>query len=136
MAVGSGFAPRDCRLSRALGRRAGNLAGQVIALGDIMRKSRLLLSCAVGALGLFGGVAQAATATPASGSSAQESNAGTTVGELVITAEKRGQTLQTVPVAVSAYTAAKRQLIGIDSIQDMSNFTPGLEYNTSTDRIS
>ena len=54
----------------------------------------------------------------------------------MVTAEKREQNLQTVPVAISAYTAAKRQLIGIDTIQDMTNFTPGLEYNSSTDRIS
>jgi iron complex outermembrane receptor protein len=94
----------------------------------------LLLSGAVSALGLLGGVAHAAT--PAVNTNAQDTNVGTTVGELVITAEKREQTLQTVPVAVSAYTAAERQLIGIDSIQDMTNFTPGLEYNSSTDRIS
>jgi iron complex outermembrane receptor protein len=61
---------------------------------------------------------------------------GTTIGELVITAEKREQNLQDVPVAVSAFTAAKRDLIGIQSIQDMTNFTPGLQYSTSTDRIS
>ena len=76
-----------------------------------------------------GGAASAAE--PSAGNSG-----GTTVGELVVTAQKREQNLQTVPVAISAYTAAKRQLIGIDSIQDMTNFTPGLEYNSSTDRIS
>ena len=54
----------------------------------------------------------------------------------MVTAEKREQNLQTVPIAISAFTGAKRQLIGIDSIQDITNFTPGLEYNSSTDRIS
>jgi iron complex outermembrane receptor protein len=102
--------------------------------GEIMSKRVLLLSGAVSALGLLGSVAHAAT--PAVNTNAQDTNSSTTVGELVVTAEKREQTLQTVPVAVSAYTAAKRQLIGIDSIQDMTNFTPGLEYNSSTDRIS
>jgi iron complex outermembrane receptor protein len=99
-----------------------------------MTRKLLLLSGAVSALGLLGGVAHGAAAAANAG--ARDTNSGTTVGELVITAEKREQTLQTVPVAVSAYTAAERQLIGIDSIQDMSNFTPGLEYNSSTDRIS
>ena len=67
---------------------------------------------------------------------AQQSSAGNVIEELVITAEKREQSLQDVAVAVSAYTAAKRDLIGINSIQDMTNFTPGLQYNSSTDRVS
>jgi len=53
-----------------------------------------------------------------------------TIEELVITAEKREQSLQDVPVAVSAFTDQKREIIGINSIQDMTNFTPGLVYNS------
>jgi hypothetical protein len=60
----------------------------------------------------------------------------TTIEELVVTAEKREQNLQDVPVAVSAFTDNKRELVGINSIQDMTNFTPGLTYNSSTDRVS
>jgi iron complex outermembrane receptor protein len=74
----------------------------------------------------------AAAAAPAATPSSQ----GNVIEELVITAEKREQNLQDVPVAVSAFTSAKRELIGINSIQDMTNFTPGLQYNSSTDRIS
>ena len=58
------------------------------------------------------------------------------IEELVVTAEKREQSLQTVAVAVSAFTAAKRDLIGVNTIQDLTNFTPGLQYNSSTDRVS
>jgi iron complex outermembrane receptor protein len=96
-------------------------------------RQSLLMTCAASAL-IMGGAGHAFAA--AASASAAESSGGTTVGELVVTAEKREQNLQTVPVAISAYTAAKRQLIGIDTIQDMTNFTPGLEYNSSTDRIS
>jgi iron complex outermembrane receptor protein len=104
-------------------------------------RQSLLVTCAasaliVGGAALGGGQAFAATAAAAASANASESSGGTTIGELVVTAEKREQNLQTVPVAISAYTAAKRQLIGIDTIQDMTNFTPGLEYNSSTDRIS
>jgi iron complex outermembrane receptor protein len=67
---------------------------------------------------------------------AQSSGAVNVIEELVVTAEKREQSLQDVPVAVSAFTSAKRELVGINSIQDMTNFTPGLQYNSSTDRIS
>jgi iron complex outermembrane receptor protein len=64
---------------------------------------------------------------------AQTSN---TIEELVVTAEKREQSLQDVPVAISAYTSERRDLVGINSVQDMTNFTPGLTYNNSGDRIS
>src|SRR3954470_10644571 len=59
-----------------------------------------------------------------------------TIEELVVTAEKREQSLQDVPVAISAYTSERRDLVGINSVQDMTNFTPGLTYNNSGDRIS
>ncbi len=67
---------------------------------------------------------------------AQTSGGVTTIEELVITAEKREQSLQDVPVAVSAYTSEARDLVGINSVQDMTNFTPGLTYNNSGDRIT
>jgi iron complex outermembrane recepter protein len=59
-----------------------------------------------------------------------------TIEELVVTAEKREQALQDVPIAISAFTSEQRDIVGIQSIQDMTNFTPGLQYSTSTDRVS
>src|SRR5450631_2726153 len=55
---------------------------------------------------------------------------------VVVTAEKRVQDVQTVPVAISVFGSDKRDAVGIQSIQDMTNFTPGLQYSTATDRIS
>jgi len=55
---------------------------------------------------------------------------------VVVTAERRSQDIQTVPVAVTAFTAADREKIGIVNIQDMANFTPGMAYSTSTDRVT
>ncbi len=55
---------------------------------------------------------------------------------VVVTAEKRAQDVQTVPVAISVFNSEKRDAVGIQSIQDMTNFTPGLQYSTATDRIS
>src|SRR4051794_21669125 len=60
---------------------------------------------------------------------------GNTLEELVVTAEKREQSLQDVPVAVSAFTSAKRDVVGIVGIQDFVNFTPGMNYS-GTDRVS
>ena len=72
-------------------------------------------------------VAQAGAAPPSNGGN---------VGEIVVTAQKREQTLQKVAVAITAFTSAERDKIGIDSVQDMTNFTPGLVYNTGDDRVS
>src|SRR5690349_4694629 len=55
---------------------------------------------------------------------------------VVVTAEKRAENLQKVPVAVSAFTSEARDKIGIQTIQDMANFTPGMTYSTSTDRVT
>ena len=62
--------------------------------------------------------------------------ASNTIEELVVTAEKRSQSLQDVPIAISAFTSEKRDLLGINSVQDMTNFTPGLAYSSQLDRIS
>jgi iron complex outermembrane receptor protein len=67
---------------------------------------------------------------------AAAATASNTIEELVVTAEKRSQSLQDVPVAISAYTSEKRDLLGINSVQDMTNFTPGLAYSSQLDRIS
>ena len=96
-----------------------------------MNKRILLLTCAMGgALSLGATGAFAATATDTS-QAAQSS-----VVDIVVTAEKREQNLQEVPVAISAYTSAQRDLIGISNIQDMTDFTPGLVYSTVLDRAS
>ena len=73
------------------------------------------------------------TALSVSSAQAQTTN---TIEELVVTSEKREQSLQDVAVAVSAFTDERREIVGINSIQDMTNFTPGLQYNSSTDRVS
>jgi iron complex outermembrane receptor protein len=56
------------------------------------------------------------------------------IAEVVVTAEKRSVNIQNVPVAVTAFTAKQRALEGINSIQDLTNFTPGLTYSSQLDR--
>jgi outer membrane receptor protein involved in Fe transport len=75
-----------------------------------MFKRTLLLTCAVGAFGLPGGVvlAQAAApvAAPAPAAAPEAAPGATTIGELVVTAERRETNLQDTPIAVSAFSAA------------------------------
>lgn len=78
-------------------------------------------------------LALSAAALPALAQTADDG--GAVVEELVVTAEKREQSLQDVPVAVSAFTSESRDVRGITGIQDFVNFTPGMNYS-GTDRVS
>jgi iron complex outermembrane recepter protein len=75
----------------------------------------------------------AAPAAPPGGIAA-DSAADEGIQEIVVTAQKRNENLENVPVAITAYTSKERDLIGIETIQDMTNFTPGLAYSTGLDR--
>ncbi|HEY1929822.1 MAG TPA: TonB-dependent receptor [Caulobacteraceae bacterium] len=59
---------------------------------------------------------------------------GATVAEIVVTAEKRAENLETTPVAVTAFTQQARDLLGIESVQDLTDYTPGLTYSTFDNR--
>ena len=83
---------------------------------------------------LVAGVSAAAFAAPALAQT-EDAAADNTIEELVVTAERREQALQDVPVAVSAYTSERRDVQGITGIQDFVNFTPGMNYS-GTDRVS
>jgi iron complex outermembrane recepter protein len=95
------------------------------------RTGTLLLSSIVAVTFSMAVLAEPAPA-PAPAPAAAPADEG--IAEIVVTAEKRTENLETVPVAISAYTSKVRDLIGINTIQDMTNFTPGLAYSTSLDR--
>jgi iron complex outermembrane receptor protein len=92
------------------------------------RTVALLLSGAVSVA--FSAAAFPAPA-PAAATSPSDDNS---IQEIVVTAEKRTESLETVPVAISAFTSKQRDLIGIETIQDMTNYAPGLAYSTALDR--
>jgi iron complex outermembrane receptor protein len=74
-----------------------------------------------------------AFAAPAAAPAAA-ANPETTVGEIIVTAERREASIQSVPIAVTAFTAKERAVQGINTVQDMTNFTPGLTYSSQLDR--
>jgi len=90
-----------------------------------MTKRLLLLSGAVGAFGL----AAAGAAAAATDQASNTGDAATGVTEIVVVAQKREQSLQKVPVAVSVFTSAQRDKIGINSVQEVTNFAPGFAYD-------
>src|SRR5580700_7680987 len=56
--------------------------------------------------------------------------------EIVVTAEKRTENLLEVPISVTAFTDEQRDTIGLESIQDLTNYTPGITYDATLDRMS
>lgn len=54
---------------------------------------------------------------------------------VVITANKREETVQDIAVAVTAITDELRDEIGLTTVQDYTNFAPGLSYSTASDRL-
>ena len=99
-----------------------------------MTRHYLMAACAVSALSIAGGSLAQTASTPAARTAAVPSGGGTTIGEIVVTAEKREANIQEVPEAVTAFTAQDRNLKGISTVQDMTNFTPGFTYSSQLDR--
>jgi iron complex outermembrane receptor protein len=54
---------------------------------------------------------------------------------VVVTAQKREETVQDIAIAVTAITSQLRDEIGLTTVQDYTNFAPGLTYSTSNDRL-
>jgi iron complex outermembrane receptor protein len=97
-----------------------------------MSRQSLMISCALGATTAFWGLAAAAQPNNPPPSDGPV----TTVEETIVTAEGRAVSVQDIPIAVSAYTSQQRDRVGILSIGDLTNFTPGFAYSSSTDRPS
>ena len=85
--------------------------------------------------GLIGIAASASAQTASQVATTTSAGDDATLPVIVVTAEKRSVNLQDVPLAISAFTSESRQLLGLNSLQDITNFTPGLTYSAGTDRV-
>ena len=92
---------------------------------QVSAKNLRLRSCVCGVL---------AAAAFAGSALAQEKT--TLLEEVIVTAQKRSESLQEVPIAISVFSSEQRDQLGIISLQDFTNFTPGITYSTSLDRMS
>lgn len=59
---------------------------------------------------------------------------GPVLEEVVVTARKQQESLQDTPLTVNAFTEAQITARGIESVQDLAAYTPGLTFLTPTDR--
>ncbi|MCX2779407.1 TonB-dependent receptor [Microbulbifer thermotolerans] len=54
------------------------------------------------------------------------------IEEVVVTAQKRAENLQEVPIAISAVTGENMKAMGIKNLTDLGKSTPGVEMNNDT----
>jgi iron complex outermembrane receptor protein len=52
--------------------------------------------------------------------------------EVIVTAQKRDEKLQNVPIAVSAFTSEQLQARGINNVNDLGSLAPNLQISTAT----
>ena len=81
-----------------------------------------LCCCVVATLG--GARIAAAQQTPAATTAPSE-----TLGEVIVTAQRRSERLQDVPIAIVAEDAAQLQQAGVSNIRDLTVITPGLRLS-------
>ena len=60
---------------------------------------------------------------------AQAQGSGLALEEVIVTAQKREQTLQDVPISVSAFSNEMLQTMGIDELEDLGANVPNLFIN-------
>jgi iron complex outermembrane recepter protein len=114
-------------------------------------RSSIILSSAFGALIVMAGSAWAQTlpgenqAAKAAGSDTPQTSdqvqrakatsqneqaaSAASISEVVVTATRQNVSLQETPVAVSAYTDERRNLVGIETESDIVNYTPSMSLN-------
>jgi iron complex outermembrane receptor protein len=90
----------------------------------------LVMGASVMALAGMAAPALAQTAAPAAPApAAPAADTGIGGADVIVTAEHRQTRLQKVPVAVSVFTGASRDRIGISTVQEVTNFAPGFVYD-------
>ena len=75
-------------------------------------------------------------AAPTADAQTPDRGASSVLEEIVVTARKREETLQDVPIAVTAFSEQKLEAIGMRSLEDIALRTPGLQYSEQAGQIA
>ena len=94
-------------------------------MSSIKLQSMLASTAVIAAVLTLSGVAHAQTAAPAA-------SAAPNVDEIVVTAQKRTQSLQDVPIVVTTVSRQLLQDSGVKDIKDLTLLTPGLLVTSTT----
>jgi iron complex outermembrane receptor protein len=93
-----------------------------------LKHSALRRSLTIAGAGLWF-AASAATAQVTSGNTTASAEGTRGLEEVVVTATRRSENLQDVPIAVTAFTAEQLQSKGVTDIQALSNLTPNVNLD-------
>ncbi|MBB3860972.1 iron complex outermembrane receptor protein [Novosphingobium hassiacum] len=92
----------------------------------------LLATCAIGVATCPGlAFAQSTARSTAAQASASADEPQEGVADIVVTAQRRAENLQRVPIAVTAINAARLETLGVRSVADIAKFTPSLSLDPS-----
>ncbi len=98
---------------------------------SLVRPKTLLRS----ALAVGGALLVSSTVALAQGTSASTADASLALDEVVVTARKREENLQDVPISITAFSATTIEERGIESVYDIAKLTPNLSFNQSYGRV-
>ncbi len=97
---------------------------------DIMKRFQALLR-ASSAIGVIFATPALSQTPPVEGDQAAETEAGPSEGivDIVVTARRREEALQSTPVTVTAFSAAELESRGIDDLRSLAQATPGINFD-------
>ncbi len=90
-------------------------------------KNSLVNTTIISALTILG-TSQAAVHAAGAGA-----NPASAFEEIIVTAQKRSQNIQDVPISMSAFTSSGLEAIGAESLEDIAARTPNFNYQKSSD---
>ena len=103
-----------------------------------MRKAALLLAGSIlaSAAPAFAqsepSVSPAPTAPEQAAAAPVKAEPETTIGEVVVTARRREESLKNVPIAITAISGDRLKELQVNSVRDVANYTPGLNINSDS----
>ncbi|MGH6878981.1 MAG: TonB-dependent receptor, partial [Rhizomicrobium sp.] len=91
-------------------------------MGDFIHRYRRVPAAAIllGLLGVTSALAQTGGAPPSHGAA---------IEQVVVTATRRPEKLEKVPLSISAFSDLKMDVLGVKSFADLAKFTPGVTYD-------
>jgi iron complex outermembrane receptor protein len=94
-------------------------------------RSVLSLSASLSVLGLATVPAHAQSAAPDENQQAERST-GSVMDEILVSAQRRSENLQDVPIAITAFSGEQLDRLGIDESTDIAQFVPGVTLTGSS----
>jgi len=75
------------------------------------------------------------TAQPSAESAPQNAQGGNQVGDIIVTAERREERIQDVPIAITALGSQELQNRGVQDIGDLASATPNVTFQTTSQGV-